>query len=166
VYREVQDLFYDVTFFCRCMSDAFLSDEKEGTRGGPKGKASSILDSNPSVVDDIGGGEVIVLTSTRIPSSLKSKSHYSPPRKRYATVSAAESPDRFQQDHDDDEDDDDVSATGGGGGTPSSSPSSQSRRSSSTGGTFSYTNTASDDNDDNSTDAPSSRHTIPSTMYW
>jgi hypothetical protein len=169
MYREMKDLFYDLTFFCRCMGDSFLSDEKEAGGGGKKnGPASSILaNTNQPSVDTTGGtvaGETVHLTYTgtkRSTSTLKRSPRYSPPRRNIAAARSAESPDRSHQEHDDDDDDDGTD----GGGTGASSPSCQSRRSSSTGGTYSYdsyTNTHHDDEDDNSTNTSSVR-TYPST---
>jgi hypothetical protein len=168
MYREMKDLFYDLTFFCRCMGDSFLSDEKEAGGGGKKnGPASSILaNTNQPSVDTTGGtvaGETVHLTYTgtkRSTSTLKRSPRYSPPRRNIAAARSAESPDRSHQEHDDDDDD-----GTDGGGTGASSPSCQSRRSSSTGGTYSYdsyTNTHHDDEDDNSTNTSSVR-TYPST---
>jgi hypothetical protein len=161
MYREMQDLFYDLTFFCRCMSDSFLSDEKGGGGGGQKGPASSILAdaSQPSADTSCAVGSEIVhgATTKQSISALQRHPRCSPPRKGSTSARAA---DRFHQEHEDEDDDDDGTD---GGGTHASSPSSQSRRSSSTGGSYSYssTNTHNDDDHDNSTDA-SSLHTNPS----
>jgi hypothetical protein len=160
MYREVQDLFYDVTFFCRCMSDAFLSDE-QGEGGQANIASSSILDSSPSLVEFSSDGE-IVHTTKRITSALKPNPQYSPPRRKAATVTAVlDSPERFHSGNDDDE----GGSGSRGGGTPASSPSNQSHRSSSTGGTYSYITYNDDDNDDDddSTDASSCRTSL--SMY-